>query len=154
VLRWDTDVKPVLDVVYRLLEEQGAHLQLEGKDVAHALGRDEDDMDLRRVFEQLDQAGYIKPTWAGVTLPYMIEPTERGLQHTMGWPVPGQTDVEALLRMLDQRIEAPDTPDEERTRLRRLRDAAGDVGTSVMSSLLSAWLSQVTGMGGGGSGSS
>lgn len=152
MLDWQRDVLPVLDATYRMLEEQGPYAQLDGKEVAHALGRDEEDMALRHVFEQLGHAGYIKPTWAGVTLPIMIEPTERGLQYAMGWPVLGQSDVDALLRMLDQRIESPDTPEDERTRLQRLRDAAGDVGTSVMSSLLSAWLSQVSGVGGGGSG--
>lgn len=68
---------------------------------------------------------------------------------THGWPVPGQSDVDALLRLLDARINAPDTPEEERTRLQSLREAAGDVGQSVLTGLLGAWLSQVTGLGGG-----
>ena len=46
-------------------------------------------------------------------------------------------------------IDSSNTPDEERTRLVRLRDAAGDVSQSVLSGLLGAWLSQVAGLGGG-----
>jgi len=61
----------------------------------------------------------------------------------------GQSDVDALLRLIDARINAPDTPEEERTRLQRLREAAGDVGQSVLTGLLGAWLSQVAGLGGG-----
>jgi hypothetical protein len=39
--------------------------------------------------------------------------------------------------------------EEERSRLQRLRDAAGEVSQSVLSGLLGAWLSQVAGLGGG-----
>ena len=79
----------------------------------------------------------------------MVPPTEKGLQLTHGWPVPGQGEAEALLRVLDAMIDSPNTPDEERTRLKRLRDAAGDVSQSALTGLLGAWLSQVTGISSG-----
>jgi hypothetical protein len=76
-------------------------------------------------------------------------PTEKGLQITHGWPIPGQSEVDALLRLLDAMIASPETSEEERSRLQRLRDAAGEVSQSVLSGLLGAWLSQVAGLGGG-----
>jgi hypothetical protein len=64
------------------------------------------------------------------------KPTEKGLQITHGWPIPGQSEVDALLRLLDAMIASPETSGEERSRLQRLRDAAGEVSQSVLSGLL------------------
>ena len=56
-------------------------------------------------------------------------------------------DAGAFIEVLEERIEAAQD-EEERSRLRALREAVGNVGTSVAGSLLSAYLKRVTGMGG------
>ena len=122
---------------------------LETDDLAPLVTAERTDTDVYNLFRLLDRTGYARVSLAGGMTVAFVQATEKGLQVARGWPVPGQSDVEVLLRLLDERIESPDTPEEERKGLRRLRDAVGSVGQSVLSSLLGAWLSQVTGAGGG-----
>lgn len=109
---WEREVAPVLRTVYDLLDDQVYPYQLDGRAVASALGREDEDPRLAGVLHQLVQAGYIDATYEGMLLPIDIDATERGLQATRGWPVPGQGDVEALLKLLDQRIASPGTSEE------------------------------------------
>ena len=145
---WQRDVLPVLRTTYALMDERGQDV-LDWEDLGPQLVGERSENELYNIFQAIKRGGYADVHFAGGMSIAMIQPTEKGLQVTHGWPVPGQSDVDALLRLIDARINAPDTPDEERTRLQRLREAAGDVGQSVLTSLLGAWLSQVTGVGGG-----
>jgi hypothetical protein len=144
---WERDVLPVLRAAYDLMEERRTDM-LDGDELAALVTPERTKGDLYSLFQLIDATGYADVRFGGAMSIAFVQPAEKGLQLTRGWPVPGQGDVEALLRLLDLRIASPDTPEEERTRLQRLRDAAGNVGSSVLSSVLSAWLSQVVGVGG------
>jgi hypothetical protein len=148
VFDWQRDVLPVIRATYALMEERGDDV-LEWEDLGPRLGAERTEGELYNIFQQIKRAGYADVYFAGGMTIAMVRPTENGLQLTHGWPAPGQSEAEALLRVLDTMIESADTSDEERTRLKRLRDAAGDVSQSVLAGLLGAWLSQVAGIGGG-----
>jgi hypothetical protein len=138
----DRDVLPVLRATYDLMEEQRTDT-LDGKEdlVPRLSEQGHEKATLYEIFRQIHNGGYADVSFAGGMTIGLVQPTEKGFQVTRGWPVPGQGDVQALLRILDARIAAPDTPEDERTRLQRLREAAGNVSQSVLTSLLSAWLS-------------
>jgi hypothetical protein len=145
---WERDVLPVLRTTYDLMDERQTDM-LDGDELVPLLVTDDRTKgNVYNLFRLIDNAGYADVRFAGGMTVALVRPTEKGLQLTRGWPVPGQSSVEALLRLLDQRIASPTTSDDERTRLRRLRDAAGNVSESVLSSLLASWLSQVSGVGG------
>ena len=147
VFDWQREVLPVLRATYDLMDERRTDA-LDGDELLPVLiTENRTKGDLYGIFRQIHGAGYAHVHFAGGMNVAFVQPTEKGLQVTRGWPVPGQGDVDALLRLLDQRIASPETPDEERTRLERLREAAGSVSQTVLSSLLSAWLSQVSGLG-------
>ena len=146
MLNWQRDILPVLRAIYDLMDE----LQEDALDGDELMSRlvtgDRDENVLYGVLKQINRGGYADVQFAGAMTVAFVQPTEKGLQTTRGWPMPGQGDVDALLQLLDQRIASPDTPEEERTRLERLRAAAGGVSQSVLASLLSAWLSHVSGI--------
>jgi hypothetical protein len=147
VLDWQRDVLPVLRATYDLMDEHQDDF-LQGDDLMARLVTEDRDPDaLYRIFTQIKRGGYADVEFAGAMTVAFVQPTEKGLQVTRGWPVPGQGDVEALVRLVDQRIASPDTPEDERTRLESLRAAVGNVSQTVLSSILSAWLSQMTGIG-------
>lgn len=70
----------------------------------------------------------------------------RGRQAVGQWP--SSNPAEAFLQLLDQRIVVQDDP-EERSRLEKLRDSAGQVGKGVATSVLTAFVQQMTGLGPG-----
>lgn len=145
-----SEVQPVLETTYRLLAQQEKAGRVTGQAVNEALGRDTNDEATGRVLKRLHEAGYIRGQFAWQTsLPLMIDSTEKGLQQTSGWPSPGAAggteQVELLLRLLDERIADEATPDEERSRLRRVRDAVGEVGRGVFTEVLAAYIARVTG---------
>jgi hypothetical protein len=143
MLDFQRDVLPVLRKTYDLMDEHRTDM-LDGDELAPLLGPDRTKIDLYNLFRRLHEAEYVKVRFAGGMNIAFVSPTEKGLQTTRGWPMPGQSHIEALLGLLDERIESPDTPEDERNGLRRLRDAAGTVSQSVLSSVLSAWLAHVT----------
>jgi hypothetical protein len=148
MLDWERDILPVLRATYDLMdEEQDDAIETEVLN-ARLVTEERDEGALYRIFTQIGRTGYADVQFAGGMTVAFVQPTEKGLQVTRGWPVPGQADAEALLRLLDQRIASPDTSEEERTGLTQLRDAAGRVSQSALSSLLGAWLSHVAGPGG------
>ena len=140
------NVEPVLLRVYGLMDAAPFHT-VEYSALAVEFGFDDDDPDLGRTLRLLDKVGFLDAEFAGMHMPMRVEPTERGLQYARAWPKPGEGEVDALLRILDAHIASPETPDEERPRLQRLRDAAGDMTQSVLANLLAAWGRQVTGLG-------
>ena len=70
----------------------------------------------------------------------------RGRQAVGQWP--SADPAEAFLELLTQRIATEDDP-EDRGRLEKLRDSAGQVGKGVATSVLTAFVQQVTGLGSG-----
>jgi hypothetical protein len=142
---WEA-VKPVLDATYRLLAEKDP---IAGEAVITELGRPANDEETGRTLEALSKADYIKGQFHEETpVPDLIAATEKGLQETSGWPKPGAGgggQVELLLRLLDERIESPDTPKAEKTRLRKARDSFAAVGHDITVGVLTAFISKQTG---------
>jgi DNA-binding PadR family transcriptional regulator len=148
MLHWEKDVEPVLRTTYELLSsaEEG---YISGLSVNAALGRDPNDERIGDVLEQLHKAGYIEGKFVmNTSVPIFIRPTEKGLQQTQGWPEPGgaAADARLLLKLLDERIGDADTPEEERTRLQKLRASAGEVGESVLGQVMAAYLKHYIGV--------
>jgi hypothetical protein len=143
-MEWN-EVKPVLDATYRLLADQD---YIPGQAVAQALGRPPDDERIGRILEQLHRAGYIEGQFVMQTsMPVMISPTEKGLQESSGWPAPGASaQVDLLLQLLDERIADASTPEEEKGRLRRAREAIGGLGREVLAEVLAAYVARVGGL--------
>jgi hypothetical protein len=136
-LDWDSEVRPVLVAIYRVLNEaESVSAQVESEEVNRLLGREPRDERLDFVLAYLQRADYIDGyrafggVWNNITL---LGP---GLVEVAGWPAtPGEDYAAKLLDVLDERIaEAPDP--EERTRLERFRDAVGTVGTGVVTGVL------------------
>lgn len=144
---WEREVLPVLRTTYNLMEEQKV-ASIDGDELMFLITEERTQADVLNMFLLLDRAGYVDIDLRSGFMAF-VHATEKGLQTTQGWPIPGQGQVDALLGLLDHRIASSETPDEERTGLQQLRAAAGNVSQTVLASLLSAWLSQVTGVEGG-----
>lgn len=77
----------------------------------------------------------------------LISSTEKGLQLASGWPTPGGSgQADLLLKILDERIGDPATPEEEKGRLRRVRESVGDLGRAVLAEVLAAYLTRAGGL--------
>lgn len=98
---WDQVVKPVLDATYRRLDHAS---EIPADEVYDELGPERGDPDTLRALKLLYEQGYITGMMVQQSpAPIFIEPTERGLQKTSGWPEPGSVGgdiVELLLRLL------------------------------------------------------
>lgn len=121
--------------------------------VCQALDRPDGDERTIRALALLYEGSYID----GITVenspaPIFIKPTEKGLRETSGWPKEGvgAEQIELLLRLLDERIEADDTPEEEKGKLQRARDAFAALSRDLAVGVLTAYVSRVTGAGGEG----
>ena len=143
MLRWE-EISPVLDATYQLLNER-PNGDVRDSDVEALLPR-MTPTHVRRALTLLVDQEYIYGYKAPLGRVDSIMPKERGLQEMMGWPRAGEADpsrTELLLRLLDQRIAAAES-EEERTRIQRLRDAAGRTSESVLGEVLGAWLARVS----------
>jgi hypothetical protein len=142
-----TEVRPVLRATYTLLDSEG---QTTPEFVCQRLGVQPRDDRTLRALTLLYQGGYID----GITIeqspaPIFIRPTEKGLREASGWPDDSSgTQLEVLLRLLDERIESDETSDEEKGKLRRVRGSLVDLGRDVAVGLLTAYLSRVAGAAG------
>jgi hypothetical protein len=66
-----------------------------------------------------------------------IQATEKGFQTASGWPTSSGSDFAAeFLRALSERINDDTTPDDERGRLRKLREATEDVGVRLLAEVM------------------
>lgn len=144
-MEW-SEVKPVLDATYKLLNERERVSQ---DAVCAALDRPAKDQQTIRALALLYESGYI----SGMTVdqspaPIFITATEKGMQQTSGWPSASSDQVDLLLRLLDDRIADAATPEEEKGRLRRARDAFAALGRDVAVGVLSAYAAQATGANG------
>jgi len=144
-MEWN-EVRPVLAASYELLGEEGDRATPEA--VNEKLGREPRDERTARALELLYKGGYIDGIMVDQSpAPIFIEATKEGLQETSGWPKPGAggDQLDLLLRLLDERIAAPETPPEEKTRLQRVRDSLGDAGRDIVVGVLSNFVAKQTG---------
>lgn len=136
----------MLDATYELLNERPDG-SVSDDDVERLLPAMEP-VAVRQALQHLADQGYISAYRAFGGRIDSIQPREKGLQIAMGWPHPGAAkpeDAELLLRLLDQRIASAST-EEERSRFKRLRDAAADTGQTMVSEILAAYLARATGL--------
>lgn len=145
-----SEVEPFLKATYELLDEQ----ETVGQDaVCEALGKPAKDERTVRALAELYNAGFIASAGSieESPAPILIQGTEKGLQQVRGWPSGGSDAqlVELLLAVLDERIESDETPEEEKGRLRRARDAFAALGRDVAVGVLTAYAGQVSGASGG-----
>lgn len=132
-------VEPVLLAVYRRLSDER---EVEPEQVCADLGRAEDDEATTRALIELRQYGYIDGIVSGyLEPPRNMRPT--GLQHCAGWPTPGSESVfvAQFLTAIDARANDASVPAEERSRLKKLFDAAGAVGKDVLTEVTAKVLS-------------
>jgi hypothetical protein len=144
-----SEARPVLEATYRLLNKADQTTQ---EEVCSALGVPAGHERTIRALALLFEAGYIDGLEVDSSpAPIFIRATEKGLREASNWPGrPAPDQVELLLRLLDERIESPETPDDEKGKLRRVRDALGDLGRDIAVGVLTAYVSRATGAGGDG----
>lgn len=92
-----------------------------------------------RALNYLSEQGYIDGTmYLGSVMPENIRATEKGLQVASGWPVAGNSHVFAseFVKALTDRINNSETAEDERGKLKRLRDASEDVGVRLIAEIV------------------
>jgi hypothetical protein len=140
------EAKPVLKATYELLD---AGEDVTQDQVCEALGQPPQDARTIRALALLYEGGYIGGFTAQQSpAPVRIRGTPKGLQEVSGWPREdsgGAQQVELLLRLLDERIASDETPEEEKSKLRRARDAFAALGRDVAVGVLTAYAGKVSG---------
>lgn len=141
------ELEPVLEATYRLLSEDDA---IAPEDVIAEMGEGTDPDHVKRALAQLYRnSKYISGLHVEeVACPYLIRATEEGWQQVGGWPNPGAAggdQLDVLLRLLDEKIAAPETPPEERTRLQQVRASLVDAGRDIVIGVLSNYIARQTG---------
>jgi hypothetical protein len=135
-VRW-SDVEPVLQTTYRLLADRDF---VSSDEVIAALDpAPADAFTTGRALRELAEHGYIDGAmYLGHEMPENIRATEKGLQAASGWPVAGESQVFAteFVKVLTERINDAETPEDERGKLRKLRDATEDLGVKVVAEVL------------------
>jgi len=142
MLDWQTDVRPVLVALYELMHGQGPPVPITPAEIAVAAGRPRDEEQANTVLSYLKDAGYIDgslmidQTTAAVVVE-VHQLNEKALQEVAGWPVPGSSEqaMSKMLAAVDAQIAEAQTP-EERTRLKKLRSAVEEVGTRLITNVL------------------
>jgi len=102
--------------------------------IVSRVGDEFDSATVRRALELLEQDGWLEAELElGAEGPISVAPKPRALQLLRGWPTDAgeAAIVRGLLDALDEAIANTSDP-EEKTRLQKLRGAAGDVGKSVL----------------------
>jgi hypothetical protein len=143
-MEW-SEVQPVLRATYELLD---AGEDVTQDQVCEALGRPAGDERTVRALALLYEGGYIGGFKLQSPAPVRIRGTTKGLQEVSGWPREGEASpelVELLLRLLDERIASEETPEEEKSKLRRARDAFAALGRDVAVGVLTAYAGKVSG---------
>lgn len=130
---WETRELPLLDVI-AADEEDGPTYALPSDEVGQRAGLDP--MAAQIGLRELHRAGYIRGVdvsshdgWGLIN----IKLEERGRRAVGQWP--SENGYDELIRLLDGRLASTDEED-ERSSLRRLRDAATDVGRGVVSAVI------------------
>lgn len=98
---------------------------------------------LNGVMRQLTGAGYLECTFTGGEVA-LIRLREKGRQEVEGWPTtPGSisaAEVKQLVASLEARAEDPTLDSDEQSKARAAAGALQQMGISVTSTLLAAWL--------------
>lgn len=117
-----------------------------GESVCAEVGISADDA--APIFRALEQAGYIGAYFGANGFPQQILPTEKGLQYCSGWPVRGSEAafVAEPLGAIESRADDESVGEEERSRLRSLDRAAGDVGENVLTEIVSKVIARQSGL--------
>jgi hypothetical protein len=133
------EVEPVLRATYGLLADPERR-SVEAEEIAAALGRPADDAALCSALRDLRKYGYIDGIMPGgmASAPQDIRATEKGLQAASGWPSDGEsrTFPSEFIKALTERINDDETADDERGKLRKLRDASEEVGVRVIAEVV------------------
>lgn len=141
-----SDAEPVLKATYDLLDDQERVSQ---EQVCQALdrpiGHDRTIQALAFLYEDDFIGGF---TVDQSPAPVLIQSTPKGRQRVRGWPGPNSQsdDLDRLLTLLDQKIEAPGTPEEEKTRLLKAREAFANLSRDVAVGVLTALVSKQSGL--------
>lgn len=146
-MQWET-VKPVLFAAYAFLDIKETTTCSE---VCALLSKEEEDPEVGRALTELTRNRFLdgQPTWQD-PVPLRVWATEKGLQQTSGWPKPGEAgpdQVELLLRVLDERINSEDTPEETKSKLLPIRRGIVDASRDIMVRVLSDYASRASGLG-------
>ena len=139
-LEWESVARPILEATYEAWKEAGAPANgVLAPAVVKSASRDGEDVLVLRALDLLVDGGYLarEGSISSPHGPLAVSVTARGLQAVGGWPATSaEAATEALLAALDRAIEEADDP-EHRTKLERLRDASIDVGSGVLTNVLS-----------------
>jgi hypothetical protein len=131
---WDTEMRPVLDAVYRIVStEEGAEEGASQQEINAELGREPSDRATSLALEALARNGYLTgPEVDEPPGPVWSHPTEKALQLVAGWPA-GAADaaVSKLLALAELRIVEASTA-EERGRWERVREGLLSFGRDVL----------------------
>jgi hypothetical protein len=133
---WHAVVFPVLSAVYDAYPNAYAELGVDQRMVNAQLGRDAADQETARVLDELVRAGYLVKTAdtdQGIG-PAFCRLSEKGLRLVAAWPSPDSA-VASLLAALDEQIEEVES-EEEKGKLRELRDAVGQLSREVVADVL------------------
>lgn len=140
-------LRPILSVVVDQWEEQGARDAVAVDTIVAALADEMQAADVRRALELFERDGCLVAEFKmGTDGPIAVTPDTRALQLVRGWPTEA-TDaaiVQGLIEALEAAIQDTSDPD-EKSRLRKLRDAAGDVAKSVLAGAIVAGGKAATG---------
>jgi hypothetical protein len=133
-------LRPVLGAVVQQWEQQGARDAVDVDTIVAALAEEMQAADVRRALELLERDGCLIAKFEmGSDGPIAVTPDTKALQLLRGWPTEASDAaiVQGLLEALDAAIQNTSDP-VEKTRLQRLRDAAGDVAKSVLAGAIVA----------------
>lgn len=138
---WE-DTLPILQTVVDLYNEAGPGEGVSQPQVCKRLGRNEGDSGVSRAFEVLERSGYLMGEMEidSVPGPLTAAPTEKALQLLAGWPSSGDAAAAKLLSILDEQI-AHASSEEEKGKLRKLRESVVDIGESITAEVLVKLLS-------------
>jgi len=131
---------PILVVLVELWEQLGARDPVDTDTIVEALANQIEAADVRRALELLEHDDWLAAEFEmGSDGPTAATPGPKALQRLRGWPTEANDTaiVRELLEALDHAIENASDP-EEKTRLRKLREAAGDVSKSVLAGTILA----------------
>lgn len=139
---WNRLALPILEAVFRFEEADAEGTQT--SDVAQATGLELEPTrrELRRLYEDGLVIGEVL-SWTGPWDMYGIRLSGQARRQIGQWPP--EDSYDALLEVLRLQIENEQDPD-QRTRLERLRETIGEVGQSVVSTVLAAYLKNQIGL--------
>jgi hypothetical protein len=136
-MRWE-QVHPVLRATYDLIDENEQTGRTSGEAVCGRLGLPGDDDAVAVAIRQLNEAGYVKAEFNAGGTAFFIEPTAAGLEYCSGWPAPGGVSdfLTVFLSAVAERADAVDTPEEEKSRLRRFLEAANGPPKELLAEIM------------------